>query len=207
MRWLVALVSLAVPSTGLSGFVHALDYRKPVRERDLHMPEPPEPFFTVYPVYGRRACIARLRRRYPPVPAGIRAQFCDCVVRSLPPGSVSQPRVDAATARCGGDPLAMRPRISPRPILPMQSYISAYDYPPGALREQRQGAVRIWLGVGPNGRVTDCRVTVSSGSAALDQATCRRMRSSARFEPARDARGVIASVYRATIRWRLSADD
>ena len=37
--------------------------------------------------------------------------------------------------------------------------------------------------------MTDCSVTSSSGSSALDQATCRILRSRARFTPARDSSG------------------
>ena len=46
MRVLVALVSLVVPATSLSGFLHALDYRKPpnARWRGPDFPEP-EPVF------------------------------------------------------------------------------------------------------------------------------------------------------------------
>jgi protein TonB len=43
--------------------------------------------------------------------------------------------------------------------------------------------------VTPDGRVGDCAVTGSSGSNALDAATCRLMKSRARFAPARDSDG------------------
>ncbi|HYD36402.1 MAG TPA: energy transducer TonB, partial [Allosphingosinicella sp.] len=54
------------------------------------------------------------------------------------------------------------------------------------------------------GRVTDCTVTASSGSAALDSATCRLMKQRARFTPARDSDGhpTSDSVSNA-IRWVL----
>jgi protein TonB len=43
--------------------------------------------------------------------------------------------------------------------------------------------------VGPNGRVTECRVIRSSGNAELDETTCRLILERFRFAPARDAQG------------------
>jgi protein TonB len=71
----------------------------------------------------------------------------------------------------------------------LASYVSNDDYPTSAQRNEEQGTTRFRLTVGANGRVTDCVVTGSSGSSALDTATCRIMKSRARFEPARDSDG------------------
>ena len=70
----------------------------------------------------------------------------------------------------------------------LNSYFSADDYPAMADGLQ-EGTVGFRLAIGPNGRVTACRVTSSSGSAPLDQATCRILRARARYAPARDAAG------------------
>lgn len=106
----------------------------------------------------------------------------------------------------GGPPRPSR-RTPARPLRSLPGYITQDDYPAAALRDDQQGQVRITLDVGPTGRVTDCRITLSSRSASLDQATCRIMRSRARFEPAHDAKGVaVAGIYRATIAWRLPED-
>jgi protein TonB len=43
--------------------------------------------------------------------------------------------------------------------------------------------------VTPKGRVVDCRVTRSSGNAAVDAATCQAMESTLRYRPERDAAG------------------
>jgi TonB family protein len=69
------------------------------------------------------------------------------------------------------------------------AYFSADDYPAAALRANEQGTTEFRLTIGPNGRVAACEVSRSSGSAALDQATCRILRSRARYTPARDSRG------------------
>ncbi|HYD38320.1 MAG TPA: energy transducer TonB, partial [Allosphingosinicella sp.] len=41
----------------------------------------------------------------------------------------------------------------------------------------------------PSGRVSDCKVTRSSGSPALDSVTCRLIVARFRYRPARDAEG------------------
>ncbi|HEY0149403.1 MAG TPA: TonB family protein [Allosphingosinicella sp.] len=84
------------------------------------------------------------------------------------------------------------------------SYISDSDYPAAALRNEDQGSTRFRLTVGPDGRVQDCAVTGSSGSSALDTATCRIMKSRARFTPARDNTGRATNdTVSSTIRWVL----
>jgi TonB family protein len=47
------------------------------------------------------------------------------------------------------------------------------DYPSRPLREGVQGTTSFKVTVGPNGRVTACEVTGSSGNAELDAATCK----------------------------------
>ena len=63
------------------------------------------------------------------------------------------------------------------------------DYPPEALAKREQGTVLTDLTIGTNGRISDCKVVVSSNSPALDQATCKLLVSAARFKAARDANG------------------
>jgi TonB family protein len=83
------------------------------------------------------------------------------------------------------------PRLAPpqRARANLNSYFSTDDYPAAALRGYEQGTTAFSLTIGTNGRVTACNVTSSSGSAALDQATCRILRSRARYTPARDSYG------------------
>lgn len=82
------------------------------------------------------------------------------------------------------------------------------DYPAGALRAQQQGRVVYGLRIGPNGRVSNCEVRVSSGSPALDAATCRIVRSRARFTPARDSAGRPVPDQRdGDVLWRLRDEE
>ena len=63
------------------------------------------------------------------------------------------------------------------------------------------------VAVGPDGRVTSCEVTGSSGNSALDQAACRNLQRRGRFEPALDRDGnPVASTYTKRVVWRLPQD-
>ena len=76
-----------------------------------------------------------------------------------------------------------------RARVPLPALFSDEDYPVSAARAGEAGAVGFRLDVGTDGRVALCTVTQSSGSAALDAATCRLLRSRARFTPASNRKG------------------
>jgi protein TonB len=81
---------------------------------------------------------------------------------------------------------------------------STDDYPKDAIRRGEQGTVGYELSINRLGWVSGCRVVSSSGSEALDRATCNILRSRARFEPARDAAGRrVTDQYSGRIRWEL----
>jgi protein TonB len=89
----------------------------------------------------------------------------------------------------------------------LASLFSDEDYPASAVRAGESGATGFRLEVGANGRVTNCTVTSSSGSSALDSTTCRLLRSRARFTPATDSSGGSTSdSVSGRIVWRLPAD-
>jgi protein TonB len=89
----------------------------------------------------------------------------------------------------------------------LASYVSDEDYPAAAARNEEQGTTRFRLAVGPDGRVTECTVTSSSGSSALDSTTCKLMRQRAKFTPAKDSDGRATSdVVTSGIRWVLPSD-
>jgi periplasmic protein TonB len=117
----------------------------------------------------------------------------------VPPGPVALAKIDPPV-----------PPPAPRTVEParahanLSSYVSDADYPDAALRSEEQGATRFRLIVGTDGRVTGCTVVGSSGSSALDSATCRLMKSRARFTPARDSSGnPTTDSVASTIRWVL----
>jgi protein TonB len=117
----------------------------------------------------------------------------------------------------GGDigsefpPLQPSPSASPsftpraaRPLANPGRWVSDADYPTSALRRGEQGVTGFELTIGPDGRVRNCTVTRSSGSADLDAATCAKVTQRARFDPASDDHGaVVAGRYSNTIRWQI----
>ncbi|WP_421850179.1 energy transducer TonB [Novosphingobium sp.] len=113
----------------------------------------------------------------------------------------------------GGDllpplpPPSPSPSFTPRAAKPLGApgkWVSDADYPAGALRRGQQGAAAFELTIGPDGRVRDCRITRSSGSADLDAATCAKVSERASFTPARDTHGdLVAGSFSGVIRWRI----
>ena len=79
------------------------------------------------------------------------------------------------------------------------------DFPASARRAEEQGTVVVRVYVIGSGRVAGCRTLQSANVAALDRATCRILRSRARFTPARDNHGNPTSdtVSTPAIIWRL----
>jgi protein TonB len=90
----------------------------------------------------------------------------------------------------------------------VRSLITADDYPTSSIRNGETGSVRAQLAIGLDGRVTGCSILDSSGSAALDAATCRVLKSRARFTPARNGDGatVTDSYTTPRITWRLEGE-
>jgi TonB family protein len=90
------------------------------------------------------------------------------------------------------------------PINSLPSLFAVSDYPAQALARHQQGTTTFKLRVGAHGRVDGCEVERSSGSTALDQATCRIVTRRSRFRPAVNSAGhPIASVYNGAIHWKL----
>lgn len=102
------------------------------------------------------------------------------------------------------------PRIQPKIAQPKgnpASWATTNDYPTRALREERAGTTGFRVSVGPDGRVTSCSVTSSSGSPDLDEATCSNVTRRARFSPATDGEGnPTTDSYSNRIRWVIPTD-
>ncbi len=89
----------------------------------------------------------------------------------------------------------------------LPSLFSTDDYPQSAIRNEEQGTTAVRMTIGTDGRVTDCSITQSSGSGALDTATCNILRRRARFTPAKDQAGnPISDTFSQRIRWELPED-
>ncbi|WP_324740642.1 energy transducer TonB [Tsuneonella sp. CC-YZS046] len=118
----------------------------------------------------------------PPPPAPI-------VLAPPPPAAPPPPRVQPKSATPKGNP---------------GSWATPDDYPSRALREDREGVARFQVSVGPDGRVTGCSITGSSGHADLDDATCKLVTRRARFNPATDGDGEpTTGTYSNAVRWQI----
>lgn len=106
----------------------------------------------------------------------------------------------ALQAPPGAPPLPDRlpqPAADTRPI-------TAADYPLESIRAREEGRVSVTLTIAPDGRVSDCAVSRSSGFSRLDSEACRLLVERARFEPALDSAGrPVGWVAPWAVEWRL----
>ena len=123
----------------------------------------------------------------------------------------AQPSTAQEAPQQQNNPPSLRPAEPPtlqaRPVIPAndpRSWLAVQDYPDLAIRDGRGGAVGFSVAVGPDGSITSCRVTASSGSADLDEATCKVIRKKASFHPALDVRGTpIVGTYSSRVQWKF----
>lgn len=133
----------------------------------------------------------RVPARYYPMAAATVARACEREGGE----AVADPEADArlrATGpgvAAGTPPSPLAPPSRPPRRDPDMGTVSNADYPSAALRAREQGRVIMQLSVGVDGRVTRCVVTRSSGSASLDETSCRLMTERARYIPAEDEAG------------------
>lgn len=102
--------------------------------------------------------------------------------------------------------LACKPAISQQAAAKgsLTALFSTEDYPQSAIRNEEQGTTAVSLTIGPDGRVSGCNITTSSGSNALDQATCNVIKRRARFTAAKDQNGQpTTGSFSQRIRWVL----
>lgn len=94
----------------------------------------------------------------------------------------------------------------PRPKNGPAGWIQTGDYPPMAVKNGESGTTGFTLTIDAKGGVTNCVVVATSGSAALDRATCDLMRVRATFDPALDSAGKpVGGSYTNRTRWVLPA--
>lgn len=112
-------------------------------------------------------------------------------------------------------PVTQAPPPPPKPALATparergnaNTWVTTEDYPSRALREEREGVTAIAFDITADGRAENCRVTSSSGSTDLDEATCRNFVRRARYTPAKDNAGNnIATTGSRRVRWQMPQD-
>lgn len=95
-------------------------------------------------------------------------------------------------------------RIASRAKGSLVGLFSSDDYPDEALAKGETGTVSVLLTIGIDGRISDCRLRLSSLSPSLDAATCRILTERARFEPAINPAGrPVTDHYSQHITWKI----
>jgi TonB family protein len=134
--------------------------------------------------------------------ASLDRETCFMLRQRVIPTHSSVPRVVTGDVRWN---LPASPPVDTRE--PLATYFSADDYPPSAVRGNEQGTASIVMAIAADGRVTNCALSQSSGSPALDAATCRIMRERARFQPARDEAGnAVPGRMAGSITWSMPSE-
>lgn len=127
------------------------------------------------------------------------------VVSRMVKQAISERASEAATARsASGKPLP--PGATPAHLqVDLGELFSPDRYPEAAAAAGEQGRVGMTLRISRSGNVRRCTINASSGSRALDAASCQIILRQGRYDPARDRQGrPIASDVRLGVRWRLS---
>lgn len=87
------------------------------------------------------------------------------------------------------------------------SLFSNDDYPAEAIRNGEQGTVAVRVTIGPDGNVTDCSITQSSGSDVLDSTTCRIIRERLKTKPAATVDGLSKiTLIDQKVRWVIPSE-
>lgn len=96
---------------------------------------------------------------------------------------------------------ALGASVAAQPISP-EKWATTADYPDVALRQNKQGSVRVALMIDPTGKPLKCGIALSGGSRDLDDISCALVMKRARFVPARGRDGAAAfSMMNYTINW------
>ena len=173
--------------------LNVVDVEEEVIEPEEPPPPPPDQPITPPPVVTPPPIV-----RTPPTPAPVLT-----TTNTPPPVFIPQPVAAPPPAPPAPPPPPSKasgasPRGNPG------SWATPNDYPARALREERAGTTRFRVTIGPDGRVTNCEITGSSGHADLDEATCKNVTRRARFKPALDAAGnAISDTYSNAVRWEI----
>ena len=118
-----------------------------------------------------------------------------------PPLTVERPDPAVCPTPDGSETGPLPPRACGNPA----RWFVPSDYPAAALRRNEGGSTTALLSVDSEGAIAGCEVVASSGSEALDSATCRLLSQRGRFQPARDSSGAaVESRFRYTMEWRIT---
>lgn len=90
----------------------------------------------------------------------------------------------------------------PTPI-ELETWFRPDDYPAAAAKAGKEGTVLFEVSVDAEGKPTACRIAKSSGTASLDDTTCRVVMERAKFKPAIVNGKAVAGTFARPTTWRL----
>jgi periplasmic protein TonB len=115
-------------------------------------------------------------------------------VQQTAPTVISQPKAEPVVQAGPSNPATPKGR---------GNVISEDDYPDASRRAEEQGVTRVSYTIDETGKVTSCNVTQSSGSARLDEATCKIIMRRFRFNPAMRDGKPVPDTKTQPVRWQL----
>lgn len=197
-----ALGALFIASLAVTGVVELPQIQRP-QGVNIPLPPPPPPPEPVEKTPDNSQARSTMVAPVPPLDVGPR----DLKIDTTP---IIPDPIDTIT-RVVLPPLDIRPTPGPgiKPLAAVArndpgSWVTADDYRSSWINRELTGSAKFDLAIAPNGRVTGCRITQSTGHSALDEATCTLIAKRARFTPAIDAAGKpVAGSYSSSIRWVL----
>lgn len=205
---IVAVIHVVVGYALVSGLAYSA--AKQLVERvttvDIEEPPPPEPEDEPPPPPPDTAPPPPVA---PPPPINVAVAPPPIQVQTVIPPPAPVARVVPPPAPPAAPPPPPPPpppqRANPEPRGNPARWVSNNDYPSRAIRDEAEGTVRFTLTVGPDGRVTNCAITQSSGHTILDQEACRLLERRARFDPRLDHQGQpTTGTWSSSFRWQLN---
>ena len=121
--------------------------------------------------------------------------------RSLERRARFRPALDNA-----GEPVSGYYRSAVRWVVvgdsPLSYRLLRWSYPDEAASAEQEGVVGFRITIASDGSVSDCQITSSSGSAALDAATCTNLRRIDNVMPGQDASGrPVSRTHEGEVSW------
>ncbi|WP_156840778.1 energy transducer TonB [Novosphingobium aquimarinum] len=173
--------------------VTTVDIKEEVKKEEPPPPPPEQPKVEAPPPPVAPPVKINVATKPPPI---------NTVTVAPPPAPViALPAAPVVAPPAPPPPAPKGPTSDPQPRGNPGNWATANDYPSRALREERTGTTGFRVTVGPDGRVTNCTITSSSGHPDLDEATCKNVSRRARFKPALQNGQEVQGTYSNRIRW------
>ena len=183
---IVALIHVVVGYALVSGLAYSATKKLIERVTTVDIEEPPPPEPEEVPPPPENAPPPPVA---PPPPINIAVAPPPIQVQTvIPPPQIEVPRVATVPPPPPPPPPSQARAATPQNQANWSRRIIE-NYPARALRAEQEGSVTMSVTIDPNGRVSACNVTRSSGHSVLDEAACRDMQRYARYNPALDAAG------------------